>query len=85
MPNCNRCNTYNLVGIRDCKKCGAVLPVNVGDNCPRCHKEAGTFAKSCRYCGYDFLKVKEPMNKRRFNIILLITVLFIILTYVYLQ
>lgn len=56
MPNCSKCNTYNITGIRDCKKCGSVLPVNYGDGCSRCGKDTGIFAKTCRHCGWNLSK-----------------------------
>lgn len=56
MPNCLKCNAYNTLGKIECKACGAILPADEGNDCPRCSKTAGPYAKTCRECGWDLSK-----------------------------
>ncbi|MDE8674697.1 hypothetical protein [Priestia aryabhattai] len=62
MPVCVKCNTINLLGGKECKKCGQALIVDEGMRCTRCNMINGPFAKMCKKCG-EILKKGFVVNK----------------------
>lgn len=62
MPVCKKCKTHNILGVKSCKKCGHIIPVDEGNPCPKCSNINGPFAKQCKKCGYQLQKVNVKVN-----------------------
>lgn len=65
MPVCKNCKAYNGLGVKSCKKCNHIIPVDEGNPCPNCSIINGPFAKICTRCGYSYQTKTAPINRYR--------------------